>query len=180
MPGYGSMGRCSQPSWTVRTWLCWADLRGRRPNSPHGSLLRHQLWWDCPHGPTYDDVAAAHRQALQAADFGRRHGTPVTSFADISMPGVSGMLGREKALAFSESLLQPLIAHDRVGRGDLVVSLRTWLAHHGQWDPSAAALGVHRHTLRHRIRTAEELLGRSLDAPGTRSELWLALEVLDP
>ncbi len=129
---------------------------------------------------TYDDVAAAHRQALQAADFGRRHGTPVTSFADISMPGVSGMLGREKALAFSESLLQPLIAHDRVGRGDLVVSLRTWLAHHGQWDPSAAALGVHRHTLRHRIRTAEELLGRSLDAPGTRSELWLALEVLDP
>ncbi len=128
---------------------------------------------------SYDDVGTAYRHARQAAEFGVRHGTGVTAFADISMPGISGMLGHEKAAAFAESLLQPLIEHDRVGRGDLVASLRTWLAHHGQWDPSAAALGVHRHTLRHRIRTAEQLLGRSLDAPGTRSELWLALEVLD-
>jgi purine catabolism regulator len=94
------------------------------------------------------------------------------------MPGITGMLGRDQALAFAGSLLQPLVEHDKVGRGDLVVSLRTWLAHHGQWDPSAAALGVHRHTLRHRIRTAEELLGRSFDSPGTRGEVWLALEVL--
>ncbi len=127
----------------------------------------------------YDALATAHRQAVHAAEFGRRHGTPVTAFADISMPGISGLLGSERALAFAESLLQPLIEHDRVGRGDLVTSLRTWLAHHGQWDPSAAALGIHRHTLRHRIRTAEQLLGRSLDAPGTRSELWLALEVVN-
>jgi purine catabolism regulator len=127
----------------------------------------------------YDDIATAHRHARQAAEFGAARGHAVTSFADISMPGISGMLGQDRAVAFAESLLQPLIEHDRVGRGDLVASLRTWLAHHGQWDPSAAALGVHRHTLRHRIRTAEQLLGRSLDAPGTRSELWLALEVLD-
>jgi purine catabolism regulator len=53
--------------------------------------------------------------------------------------------------------------------------LRVWLAHHGQWDPAAARLGVHRHTLRNRIRRAEELLGRSLDSPGLRAELWLAL-----
>ena len=126
----------------------------------------------------YDDVSAAHRRAAQAAEFGRLHRTPVTPFAEISMSGISELLGRDRAVAFAESLLQPLIAHDRTGRGDLVASLQTWLAHHGQWDPSAAALGVHRHTLRHRIRTAEELLGRSLDAPGTRGELWLALEVL--
>jgi purine catabolism regulator len=65
------------------------------------------------------------------------------------------------------------------GRGDLVDSLRTWLAHHGQWDPAAAALGVHRHTLRHRMRTVEGLLGHGLDSPGVRAELWLALSVLD-
>ncbi len=125
------------------------------------------------------EIPAGYRQALQAADFGRRHGRPVTGFREISMPGITGMLGRDQAMAFAESLLQPLVDHDKVGRGDLVVSLRTWLAHHGQWDPSAAALGVHRHTLRHRIRTAEELLGRSFDSPGTRGELWLALELLD-
>jgi DNA-binding PucR family transcriptional regulator len=34
---------------------------------------------------------------------------------------------------------------------------------------------VHRHTLRKRIRRAEELLGRDLGSPGVRAELWLAL-----
>ena len=34
---------------------------------------------------------------------------------------------------------------------------------------------VHRHTVRHRLRRAEALLGRSLDDPGVRAELWLAL-----
>ena len=82
------------------------------------------------------------------------------------MPGITGCSPPDAALAFAESLLGPLIEHDIAGRGDLVNSLRAWLAHHGQWDPSAAALGVHRHTLRHRMNTVEELLGRSLDSPG--------------
>jgi purine catabolism regulator len=67
------------------------------------------------------------------------------------------------------------VAADRAGAGDLVGSLRAWLAHHGQWEPAAAALGVHRHTLRKRMRRAGDLLGRDLDEPGTRAELWLAL-----
>nr|WP_232292675.1 helix-turn-helix domain-containing protein [Saccharopolyspora erythraea] len=58
-------------------------------------------------------------------------------------------------------------------------SLREWLAQHGQWDPAAGRLGVHRHTLRNRMRKVEDLLGRSLDQPGVRAELWLALQVLD-
>jgi purine catabolism regulator len=70
--------------------------------------------------------------------------------------------------AFADSLLRPLSA-------ELRESLRVWLAHHGQWDPAAARLGVHRHTLRNRVRRAESLLGRSLDTPGVRAELWLAL-----
>jgi PucR family transcriptional regulator, purine catabolism regulatory protein len=127
----------------------------------------------------YSDIAAAYRQASRAASFGLRNLRPVTGFDQISMPGITGMLGRAEAVAFAESLLRPLLDHDRSGRGDLVLSLREWLAHHGQWDPSATALGVHRHTLRHRMNSVEELLGRSLDSPGTRSELWLALEILD-
>ena len=73
-------------------------------------------------------------------------------------------------------LLAPLRAHDETGRGDLVESLRCWLEHHGHWDVAAARLGVHRHTLRNRIRKAQELLGRDLDSPGVRAELWVALQ----
>jgi len=75
-----------------------------------------------------------------------------------------------------DSLLRPLYEHDATGRGDLIASLRAWLSRHGQWDAAAADLGVHRHTLRYRMRRVEEILGRSLDDPDVRMELWLALK----
>ena len=129
--------------------------------------------------PTDDPgFASAHRQALQAADFGRRQHRGVTTFDEIAMPGISGLIPAGEGTAFADALLRPLLEHDLTGRGDLVTSLCTWLAHHGQWEPSATALGVHRHTLRQRISTAGELLGRDLDAPGVRAEVWLALELL--
>ena len=71
--------------------------------------------------------------------------------------------------------VEPLVAADRAGSTDLVNSVRVWLSHHGQWEPAATQLGVHRHTLRKRIGRAGELLGRDLDSPGVRAELWLAL-----
>lgn len=73
-------------------------------------------------------------------------------------------------------MLRPLYEHDAKGRGDLVASLQAWLSRHGQWDAAAADLGVHRHTLRYRMRRVEEILGRSLDDPDVRMELWLALK----
>ena len=80
------------------------------------------------------------------------------------------------ARVFADQALAPLRQHDETGRGELVESLRCWLEHHGHWDLAAARLGVHRHTLRNRIRKAAELLGRDLDAPGVRAELWVALQ----
>jgi purine catabolism regulator len=115
------------------------------------------------------------RQARQAAVHGRAAGRPVTAFADLAGGGLSPLLDPVATAAFAEAALAPLVAADRSGPGDLVESLRVWLAAHGQWEPAAARLGVHRHTLRKRIRRAGELLGRDLDSPGVRAELWLAL-----
>ncbi|HVH23992.1 MAG TPA: PucR family transcriptional regulator [Pseudonocardia sp.] len=44
---------------------------------------------------------------------------------------------------------------------------------------AAAALGVHRHTLRNRIRRAAGLLDRDLGSAAVRAELWVALRLLD-
>jgi PucR family transcriptional regulator, purine catabolism regulatory protein len=67
------------------------------------------------------------------------------------------------------------VAADRAGAGELVHSVRVWLTHHGQWEPAAAQLGVHRHTLRRRVQRAAALLGRDLDEAGARAEVWVAL-----
>jgi purine catabolism regulator len=40
-------------------------------------------------------------------------------------------------------------------------------------------LGVHRHTLRYRVRQAEDLLGRDLSSAEDRLELWLALKAAE-
>lgn len=101
------------------------------------------------------EVARGYREARQARQAGIR------SFEDFA--------GHLKIPdGFADAVLRPLDQETRE-------TLRVWLAHHGAWDPAATALGVHRHTLRNRVRKAEQTLQRSLDSPGLRAELWLAL-----
>ena len=100
-------------------------------------------------------VARGYREACQARQAG------VRTFEDLAG-------GLEVPEGFADALLRPLDAGTRE-------TLRVWLTHHGAWDPAAAQLGVHRHTLRNRVRRAERALERSLDSPGLRAELWLAL-----
>ncbi|MGW3469246.1 PucR family transcriptional regulator [Saccharopolyspora sp. NPDC000995] len=118
-------------------------------------------------------LAEGLRQAQQAARAAKRSLTAV-HFGDLAGYGLLNLVPGTDAHAFAEALLAPLRGHDA-----LIESLQTWLAHHGQWDPAANRLGVHRHTLRNRVRKVEERLGRSLEQPGVRAELWLALQVLD-
>lgn len=126
---------------------------------------------------SWSRFAEALQQARQAALHATRRGGGVLPFAELAGAGLVELVDHEAAVAFSDALLAPLRDADPSGSGGLVVSLRTWLAHHGQWEPAAAEMGVHRHTLRKRIRRAGEMLGRDLDSPGVRAELWLALQL---
>lgn len=133
-----------------------------------GSDLRIGMSEPCGLG----EVADGLRQARQAAAAARRGG--VLRFGELAGDGLLRLVPGDRAQAFAEALLAPLR-----GNEVLRVSLREWLAHHGQWDPAAGRLGVHRHTLRNRMGKVEGLLGRDLDQPGVRAELWLALQVLE-
>ncbi|MCH5675720.1 PucR family transcriptional regulator [Streptomyces gilvus] len=121
-------------------------------------------------------VAAAYKQAEQALSVARRRGRVYVAHEQMASGSVLPLLADDAVKAFADGLLRPLYEHDATGRGDLVASLRAWLSRHGQWDAAAADLGVHRHTLRYRMRRVEEILGRSLDDPDVRMELWLALK----
>lgn len=118
-------------------------------------------------------------QALNVALTSSENG-PITYSASLH-PGVLGMLDDEpEALRRATTLLEPLRRHDTKHHDTLELSLRTWLAHHGQTSPAAAALGVHRHTLSARTRAAADLLHLDLDSPDVRADLWAALRLSAP
>ncbi|OKK06823.1 PucR family transcriptional regulator [Streptomyces sp. CB03234] len=119
---------------------------------------------------------AAYKQAEQALSVARRRGRALVEHEELAAGSVLPLLADDAVRAFADGMLRALYEHDATGRGDLVASLRAWLSRHGQWDAAAADLGVHRHTLRYRMRRVEEILGRSLDDPDVRMELWLALK----
>jgi purine catabolism regulator len=132
------------------------------------------IGFSAPSGPIA--AATAFKQAEQALSVARRRGRVLVEHEDVVAGSVLPLLGNDAVRAFADGLLRALRDHDATGRGDLVASLRAWLSRHGQWDAAAADLGVHRHTLRYRMRRVEEILGRSLDDPDVRMELWLALK----
>ncbi|MFI0355111.1 PucR family transcriptional regulator [Actinomadura sp. 9N407] len=132
-------------------------------------------------GPAADLESLAHAlsQAERALAAARRvregHDSPhgVMRHEDLPGQGLIGLLQTDLAQGFAEALLAPLYAEDPA----LVISLRAYLAANGQGEAAARALGVHRHTLRARMRKAAELLHRDLDDPAARAELWVALAV---
>ncbi|MEU3709409.1 PucR family transcriptional regulator [Streptomyces catenulae] len=144
--------------------------RGEAPYG--GELLVAGL--SAPTGP--GGAPTAHRQAEQALSVARRRSRALIEYEDVAAGSVLPLLADDAVRAFADGLLRALRQHDATGRGDLVASLRAWLSRHGQWDAAAADLGVHRHTLRYRMRRVEEILGRSLDDADVRMELWLALK----
>ncbi|MFG1943381.1 PucR family transcriptional regulator [Nonomuraea sp. NPDC048826] len=123
-------------------------------------------------GPcSYRGLRAGVEQARLARE---RGGGRVLRFDELAGQGLVALVEPEAARAFATAKLAPLAAYG--SRADLVGSLRAYLESNGHWDAAAQRLGVHRHTLRYRMRRVAELLGRDLDDPGVRAELWFALE----
>ncbi len=121
------------------------------------------------------DLRAGLDQADRALAAAGRGTTRVVRFADLAGQGLLSLLDPGVAEAFSSALLAPLRAYG--SRADLLGSLRAYLDCNGHWDAAAQRLGVHRHTLRYRMRRVAELVGRDLEDPAVRAELWVALAV---
>ena len=87
--------------------------------------------------------------------------------------GVNGSLGVDGSLdARGDTWVDALARHPR---GDLRETVRSYLAHRGQWESAARELGIHRNSLRHRIAVATELIDADLADPDTAATLWIAL-----
>ncbi|MEV7276010.1 PucR family transcriptional regulator ligand-binding domain-containing protein [Streptomyces sp. NPDC093111] len=112
-----------------------------------------------------DALAAADAQAARAL---RRAEATRTPLVRHRASGLAGLVDEDEAAAYARELLAPLTE-------PLAETLRTWLSLHGSWDRTAAATDIHRNTVRQRIARCATLLGRDLDDPDVRMELWFAL-----
>lgn len=113
--------------------------------------------------------------ALRAAPTSR-----VASPRDLGSYGLLlGAQARPVLEGFVTTILGPLVDRDREKSSELVPSVRAFIEAGGRWESGAEALGIHRHTLRYRVRQAEELLGRDLSNEEDRLEILLALKAME-
>jgi purine catabolism regulator len=115
-------------------------------------------------------------EALQAA---QRAGSDrdLVRFEELAAEGMLGLLAAAGGADVARRILLPLFSRPVAEREMLINAVTVWLSHNGAWDPSARELGVHRHTLRHRVSAVERLLGLDLDQFAERVELWSALHL---
>ncbi|MEV0500818.1 helix-turn-helix domain-containing protein, partial [Streptomyces spectabilis] len=112
-------------------------------------------------------LAAADAQAARAV---RRAGATRVPLVRHRETGLASLVAPAEAAAHARELLAPLGESPA-----LAETLRTWLSLHGSWDRTAAALSVHRNTVRQRVARCAALLDADLDDPDVRMELWFAL-----
>ncbi|MEV6785080.1 helix-turn-helix domain-containing protein, partial [Streptomyces sp. NPDC051098] len=105
---------------------------------------------------------ALHRAMATRSELVRHRGT-----------SLAALLSPEEAATHARLRLAPLADSPA-----LVETLRSWLSLHGSWDRTAAAMDVHRNTVRQRIGRCAALLDEDLDDADVRMELWFALRWL--
>ncbi|BBY57254.1 PucR family transcriptional regulator [Mycolicibacterium sarraceniae] len=103
-----------------------------------------------------------------------RSGSAIGKYDDLGAYGVL-LAGRSPdELRVLAGLLRPLT--DAGEADENLATLTAFLQHHGQMAGAAAELGVHRHTLRNRMRRICALLSDDLESADSRAQLWLALQ----
>ncbi len=141
-----------------------------------GGRLGHELRVGASSSVAPAEVARALREARYALQVCRLEGWGSAGFEDLGTYRLLLSMTDPDALrAFADSLLAPLDTYDVEHNGELVASLRAFLEHNARWETASAALGVHRHTLRYRMRKLEDLTGRQMSSSFDRMEFWLAV-----
>jgi PucR C-terminal helix-turn-helix domain len=74
------------------------------------------------------------------------------------------------------SSISPLLAYDAEHATDLLVTLETFLAHHGSTTETAEAMQLHRHTVGYRLSRVQEVSGLSPYESDGRERLSLGLK----
>ncbi|WP_219418023.1 PucR family transcriptional regulator [Pseudonocardia nigra] len=122
-------------------------------------------------------LAVSLRQAHSALPESRVTGRHTQASEIASSRMLLSTVTADRLQAYADAVLGHLDASDR--SEELHRALTVFLEHNGHWESAAAALGVHRHTVRSRIEAVEKHTGRRMASAQDRQELWLALRARD-
>jgi DNA-binding PucR family transcriptional regulator len=176
----------------------WSHRAGRRggPGDARARLARSDLAWRVVHDAFTDvlDEAPAigvggfverpehlprsYREAMQALTVRTRQPDPrgLIAFEDLGLYRLLATPeGRREAGAFVQDWLGSLLAYDAERQADLVHTLGVYLDQGGNYDATAAALHIHRSTLRYRLGRIRDLSGHDLADVDTRLNLHVAV-----
>ena len=133
----------------------------------------------CHHPEDYAATNGDLAEALGLLDaLGRRKA--VILHTDLGMLRLLTDEGRRgQALRFANELLRPLIEHDDEACGDLLTTLRAYLASGGHIRATASNLGVHENTVRYRLGKIRRISGVDADQLDHLLDARFALHVLD-
>jgi GAF domain-containing protein len=126
------------------------------------------------------DYGAAFRQARVACAVARASGPAgrVRAYASLGAQRYLWAISQERDPGPLEVALERLRELDRTRGSDLFRTLETYLEHQGNGQRTAAALYVHRNTLRQRLRRIGELLGVDPSDPAMRFDVQLAARLI--
>jgi len=132
--------------------------------------------------PRVLDAPRAYREAEQALTIAMRLFGPnrTTAFDDLGIYRLLFHLhGTPELAIFYEETLGKIVQHDDRHGSELVPTLKTYFAAHGNLSKTAELLFLHRNTVSYRLQRIEELSGLHLDDEEDRFRLQLALKLRD-
>lgn len=124
-------------------------------------------------------VPESARQARLAVARAQERGESAAVYGDAAAGADLLPVSIDETRRLIRRTLGPLISHDVDNDGDLVRSVRTFLANDGGWQRTANALGIHRQTLVYRLKKVEQLTGLKPTSTHGATLLWLAFTGAD-
>ncbi|SFS12152.1 transcriptional regulator, CdaR family [Agrococcus baldri] len=126
---------------------------------------------------TWADASTAVAQARSALRRAELEGAALAVY-DPAVDGLLGLLDHAEVRRAAQARLGAL-ARDTTA-AEQVALARLWFAHDCSWDAAARAAGMHRHSLRDRVRALGRELEVDLESFAGRAALWVMLSAAGP
>ncbi|MCX4825243.1 helix-turn-helix domain-containing protein [Streptomyces sp. NBC_01142] len=126
------------------------------------------------------EIPRSFQQALRALEVRRRSQSPngTTTFDELGLYRILGPGGDYREVnQFVREWLGPLLDYDAAHHSDLAQTLSQYFECGGNYDGTAAALGIHRSTLRYRLQRIRDVSGSDLADVDSRLNLHVATRV---